>query len=151
MPSKGNAIVGDGASALQMKRPARAPPSDEHLLASPTAVAARARVEVGRRSGSVVEEEAGTLAPQCRRCDRAAAKEGGTSGKWGPDLAEPEHTSTDNSDGGEGGALVGKSTGATLKLPRSVWLRHRSRQSFGDPSSSTKRRRTRRYLYCISV
>ena len=30
------------------------------LLASPTAVAARARVEAGRRSGSVVEEEAGT-------------------------------------------------------------------------------------------
>ena len=60
MHSKGNAIVGDGASALQMKGPARAPPSDEHLLASPTAVAARARVEAGRRSGSVVEEEAGT-------------------------------------------------------------------------------------------
>jgi len=106
-----------------MKRPARAPPSDEHLLASPTAVAARARVEAGRRSGSVVEEEAGKLAPQCRRCDRAAVKEDGTSGKWGPDLAEPKHISTDNSDGEEGGALVGKSTGATLKLPRSVRLR----------------------------
>ena len=90
MHSKGNVIVGDGASALQMKRPARAPPSDEHLLASPTAVAARARVEAGRRSGSVVEEEVGTLALQCRRRDRAAAKEGGTSGKWGPDLVEPE-------------------------------------------------------------
>jgi len=101
--SKGNAIVGDGASALQMKGPARAPPSDEHLLASPTAVAARARVEAGRRSGSVVEEEAGTLAPSAddatERRRRKAAHRGSGAQIWRSPSASPPTIATEGKEG----------------------------------------------------